>query len=96
MGMRKRDTNLYVVLLVVLTHQAVVYEMKTAAAPDMAIRVRRTLRVAGGLECIMLIRYRPFLAAWKKTYKFASRFFSFHCSNKIEKTNRTGIDNKLL
>lgn len=66
MGMRMRETNLYVVLLVVLTHQAVVYDMNTAAAPDMAIRVRRTLRVAGGLECRTFIRYRSFLAAGKK------------------------------
>lgn len=40
---------LYVVLLVTRTHQAVVYEMPTAAAPEKAMANRRKLRDSGGL-----------------------------------------------
>lgn len=38
----------YVVEEVVLTHQAVVYEMKTAAAPEKAIAAKRKLRPSFG------------------------------------------------
>lgn len=45
----KRDPYLYVVLLVVRTHHAVVYDMPTAAAPENAIAVNKKLRVSAGL-----------------------------------------------
>jgi hypothetical protein len=45
----KAPTMLYVVLLVARMHQAVVYEMKTAAAPEMTIAKMRKLRVSSGL-----------------------------------------------
>lgn len=43
-------TYLYVVLLVTRTHQAVVYDIPTAAAPENAIAVNKIFRVAGGLS----------------------------------------------
>lgn len=46
-------TNLYVVLLVTRTHQAVVYEIPTAAAPENEIANRSKLRVSGGLGCVI-------------------------------------------
>jgi hypothetical protein len=44
-----RKVHLYVVLLVVLTHHAVVYEMPTAAAPENAIAKSKKLLVSSGL-----------------------------------------------
>ena len=44
------DTHLYVVLLVVRTHHAVVYEIPTAAAPENAMANKRKLRVSSGLR----------------------------------------------
>ena len=46
----ERRTDLYVVLLVTLTHHAVVYEIPTAAAPENAIANKRKLRVSSGLS----------------------------------------------
>lgn len=43
------SSYLYVVLLVVRTHHAVVYDIPTAAAPEKAIAKSRKLRVSGGL-----------------------------------------------
>ena len=45
-----QDTDLYVVLLVVRTHHAVVYDMPTAAAPENAIANSNTCRVSSGLN----------------------------------------------
>jgi len=41
-------TMLYVVLLVTLMHQAVVYEIPTAAAPEKAMAIRRKVLVSWG------------------------------------------------
>lgn len=43
-------TDLYVVLLVVRTHHAVVYDMPTAAAPENEIANSSTCRVSSGLN----------------------------------------------
>jgi hypothetical protein len=43
------DTHLYVVLLVVRIHHAVVYDMPTAAAPENAMANSKKVRVSDGL-----------------------------------------------
>lgn len=48
-------TDLYVVLLVVRTHHAVVYDMPTAAAPENPIAKRSTFRVSSGLGKVIVV-----------------------------------------
>jgi hypothetical protein len=49
LGYCSPDTHLYVVLLVVRIHHAVVYDMPTAAAPENAMANNKKVRVSDGL-----------------------------------------------
>ena len=88
------ETYLYVVLLVVRTHHAVVYEMPTAAAPEKAIAINKKFRVAGGLD-ICQCHPEP-LSEPIYTYKLRCKFSVPQSSAMMEKTARTGILSKLL
>lgn len=92
-----QDTDLYVVLLVVRTHQAVVYDIPTAAAPENAIANRSKYRVSSGLdESVRLLACRMGLEAARCAYKLRVRFTARQSSKMIENTTSTGIDSKLL
>ena len=82
------------VLLVVRTHQAVVYEMNTAAAPENAIAKRRKLLLSGGLWDGR--QHYLFEILRSLQYKFFAKFSEPQSSTMIENTASTGIESRLL
>ena len=81
-------TMLYVVELVARMHHAVVYEMKTAAAPEKAIAKIRKFRPSAGLQGQRIVR--------AVTHKFWPRLSTDQSSSKSEKRTRTGTLSALL
>jgi hypothetical protein len=85
---------LYVVLLVTRIHQAVVYEMPTAAAPEKAMVINKNVRVSEGLKDRVHISVRSQVRCF--TYKLRLRFSVPQSSMTIEQMVKIGIHNKLL
>jgi len=80
-------------------HQAVVYEMKTAAAPEKHMANNKNDRPSGGLRADYSINNNPRrMIAYRSshTHKFSSKFSKPQSSIRTEATMRTGIHNKLL
>jgi len=80
---------LYVVELVARMHHAVVYEMKTAAAPENAMAKSRNPRPSAGLTC-------QSVSGSLTTHKFWLRLSADQSSSSSEKMTSTGTLRALL
>ena len=99
----REGTNENVVELVVRTHQAVVYEIKTAAAPEIHIADSRVDLDSAGLRSDQSVEKSRVGSLQtrvgqrvRETYKFRARFSALQSSTVKEKKTKTGIDNRLL
>jgi hypothetical protein len=80
-------------------HQAVVYEMKTAAAPEKHMANNKNDRPSGGLRADHTVNneLRGMIAHRSShTHKFSSKFSTPQSSMRTEAMMRTGIHSKLL